>query len=67
MTDRPCYSDTILDTIETFLEGAPFLEENSVEKLDFLSRAEGENTTVRMLTVNIDGDMYLVVAKRIGG
>lgn len=61
------YSDTILDTIETFLDGAPALEEDSVEDLRFTEHLTGEAPTVRMMNVLIDGQTYLVVAKRVGG
>lgn len=67
-TDRTtCHSDTLLDVIETFLEGAPALEEAGVETLSFGGRVTGENETVRMMNVGIEGDTYLVVVKRVGG
>lgn len=67
-TDRTtCYSDTLLDVIETFLDGAPALEEAGVETLSFGGRVTGENETVRMMNVGIEGDTYLVVVKRVGG
>ncbi len=61
------FSDAILDVVETFLDGAPTLEEAGVETLAFGGRVTGENETVRMMNVGIDGDMYLVVVKRVGG
>lgn len=67
-TDRTtCYSDTLLDVLETFLDGAPALEEAGVETLSFGGRVTGENETVRMMNVGIEGDTYLVVVKRVGG
>lgn len=61
------FSDTILDTIETFLDGAPDLEEADVQTLNFSEHLGGENETVRMMTVTIDGEAYLVVVKKVGG
>lgn len=60
-------SDIILDMVETFLDGAPALEEAGVETLAFGGRVTGEDETVRMMNVGIDGDLYLVVVKRVGG
>lgn len=58
-------SDCVLDTIETFLETCPSL--NTVEAMSFQGRVTGENSTVRMMDVVLDGETYLVVVKRVGG
>lgn len=64
MTDTPHHSDKVLDTIETFLDTHPELEDVD---LSFEERTTGENHTVRMEHVRIGGETYLVVVKRVGG
>ena len=58
------YNDTILDTIETFLDGAPALEEDNVEDLQFTEHTGG-GLNPRKLTIFIDGVQYNVTAKRV--
>lgn len=57
-------TDSILDTIVTFLDTCPSLENIPIE---FGKRETGENETVRMITIVISGEEYLVVAKKVGG
>lgn len=52
------YTDTILSTIEAFLETAPELEEDDVQKIEFSPRHTDEFET--HLTVTIDGEAYAV-------
>lgn len=66
MTDR-IYSDDLLDVIEACADGAPPFEEAGVEHITYSPRVTGENSTVRMMNVTIDGDVYLVVVKKVGG
>lgn len=58
------YSGTILDTIETFLDGAPALEEDNIEGLRFTEHTGG-GLNPRKLTIFIDGVQYNVTAKRV--
>lgn len=64
---RKIYSDLLLDVVEAMTDGAPELEEDGVEQVTFSQRVTGENSTVRMMNVTIDGDTYLVVVKKVGG
>lgn len=57
-------SDKVLDTVETFLETHPELEDVD---LSFGPRTTGEGPTVRMEHVTIGHEVYLVVVKRVGG
>lgn len=57
-------SDKILDTVEAFLETHPDLETSTIE---FAERVEGENSTCRFMKVTINEEVYLVIAKRVGG
>lgn len=58
------YSDAILDTVEAFLETNPLLEG---QDLRYDERMTGEEETVRMQHVYIDGVKYLFQAKKVGG
>lgn len=58
------HSDKVLDTVETFLETHPELEDVD---LRFGERTTGEGPTVRMEHVTIGEEVYLVVVKRVGG
>jgi hypothetical protein len=55
------HSDTILDTIESFLDTCPDLN----TKIEFSERTTGENETVRMQEVTIGDQRYLVVVKQL--
>ncbi len=57
-------SDALLDTIEAFIDSCPECEGLNLE---FEPRQTGENETVRMQHIIIDGEKYLVVVKRVGG
>lgn len=61
---RKYHSDTLLDTLEAFAETHPDFEG---VHLDFQDRATGEDETVRMMQVDLNGEPYLVVVKKVGG
>ena len=61
---KPLHSDTILTVVELFLDTAPTLEGVDIK---CQPQVTGEDEAVRMMTVTIDGDEYLVVAKKVGG
>lgn len=57
-------SETLLATVEVFADTAPGLED---AEMLFGEVTEGEGPTVKMREVNIDGERFLIMAKRIGG
>lgn len=56
-------SDAVLSTVECLLDTCPDLQEREIE---FLDRSDGEEITVRMMRVRIDGEPFLIQCKRGG-
>lgn len=59
----PDFSDTLLDVIETFLDGVPALEEANVRATLFTEHTGG-GLNPRKMCVFIDGVQYNVTVKR---
>lgn len=58
------YSETILDTVEAFLEGAPALEEDDVQTVVCGPRFDYDMTPgARRMEVRIDGVLYAVTVE----
>ena len=58
-------SKGLLHTMEAFFDTSSTGAE--AKSLAFDCHSEGEDPTVRMVRVIVDGEAFLVVAKRVGG
>ncbi len=59
-------SDAVLDTVQAFLETCPLLERADSCELSFGERMTGEQPTVRMMRMTLDGENFLIQCKRGG-
>lgn len=63
---KTTYEDVILDTIEAFLEGAPQLEDDDVQVLNFGPHLDYDMTPdARRMEIDIDGVGYVVTVERL--